>query len=135
MDKAIEDSKNLVPIQRLVQNQNSIPIPDALTPLLDMIQERSKEDPTASFKFGNFRLEPMLDQESKSEETSKKIDKPSTPSPINQDAIQKTIVDQINNSLKKYSEKNPNFPYFEVSGLLIKANKNTNDDTYEDEEE
>lgn len=135
MDKAIEDSKNLAPVQRLVQNQNSIPVPNALTPLLDMIQERSKEDPTASFKFGNFRLEPMLDQESKSEETSKKIDKPSTPSPIDQDAIQKTIVDQINNTLKKYSEKNPNFPYFEVSGLLIKANKNTNDDTYEDEEE
>ena len=135
MDKAIEDSKNLAPVQRLVQNQNSIPVPDALSPLLDMIQERSKEDPTASFKFGNFRLEPMLDQESKSEETSKKIDKPSTPSPIDQDAIQKTIVDQINNTLKKYSEKNPNFPSFEVSGLLIKANKNTNDDTYEDEEE
>ena len=135
MDKAIEDSKNLAPVQRLVQNQNSIPVPDALTPLLDMIQERSKEDPTASFKFGNFRLEPMLDQEEKAVETSKKIDKPSTPSPIDQNTIQKTIVDQINNSLKKYSEKNPNFPYFEVSGLLIKANKNTNDDTYEDEEE
>ena len=135
MDKAIEDSKNLAPVQRLVQNQNSIPVPDALTPLLDMIQERSKEDPTASFKFGNFRLEPILNQEEKAEETSKKIDKPSTRSPIDQDTIQKTIVDQINNTLKKYSEKNPNFPSFEVSGLLIKANKNTNDDTYEDEEE
>ena len=65
MDKAIEDSKNLAPVQRLVQNQNSIPVPDALTPLLDMIQERSKEDPTASFKFGNFRLEPILNQEEK----------------------------------------------------------------------
>lgn len=131
MDKEIENANNPKP------SQKDIPVPDGLTPLLDALAEKVKENPKQGISFGDFRIEPVTEDEKKmlEEDTQKQVQSTATSQPLDQDTIKKNIIDTINSSLKKYSDKNPSFPKFEISELICTNNQNTDDDTYEDEEE
>ena len=134
MDKEIDSAKNL----KSSQNDVTVPVPNGLTPLLDALAEKVKENPMQGISFGDFRLEPVPNDEIKKVEEIQKKEvqtTPSSPQTFDQDTIKKNIIDTINSSLKKYSDNNPSFPKFEISELVCTNNQNTDDDTYEDEEE